>query len=73
VDLLSPFGPAAARAVPDLIRLLDDPEDGMRSRAIRALACVDREEGLSKEKLRKLLKDPDSGIQQSAQWALSRF
>ena len=61
-EVLGGLGPAAKDAVPDLVKLLDDPDEGVRWAAASALGGIGPAAKDAAPDLVKLLKDPDEGV-----------
>jgi hypothetical protein len=74
---LALFGPEAAAAVPDLLRLIDEPKPAnpaySRSLIASTLGKIDVVEKRSKPRLQQLLADPSPLVQQAAQKALDNL
>jgi HEAT repeat protein len=67
---LGRIGPAAKDAVPELVKLLNDPDTGVRWAAVIALGSVEPGAKDAAPELVRLLKDPDGYVRRAAASAL---
>jgi HEAT repeat protein len=70
---LEHVGPAAAVAVPDLLRLLADPSEGLRNSACIALAGIGPAASDGLPALRRALSDPSNDVRRFAQRAIDKI
>ena len=73
LDLLGKKGPAAAAAIPALLRALRDANPDVRTGAIRALGNVGTEDGAVVPAFSRALRDKDSWVRHTAASALGRI
>jgi HEAT repeat protein len=62
--------PVAKQAVPDLIRLIEDPDPGVRRLSIDALASIGSDSKIGVPAIAKALQDPDPHVRDAARSAL---
>lgn len=67
------IGPAASIAVPDLVRMLEDPAEGLRNTACVGLAGIGPPAKGALPALRKALADPSKDVRQFAQHAIDKI
>ena len=70
---LGMIGPGAASAVPDLIRLLDDPEIGVQHAAVFALGMIGPPAAPAAESIREHLDSDDPFFWVAGAWALAKI
>lgn len=71
---LGDLGPAARRGIPDLIRLLDDPEEDVREKAAEALGEMGPDAAPAVPKLRQLAQlDPEDDVRDEAIDAMKKI
>lgn len=69
---LGKLGPAAASAVPDLLKAAGDPDKDVRISAVWALGAIGPAAASATKKLEALLKDPDPAVRGSVAAALDQ-
>jgi HEAT repeat protein len=70
---LARIGPAAAAAVPELVKALGSPDDGRRFRAARTLGRIGPPAAAAVDPLTAALRDPSSVVRFHAVRALGRI
>lgn len=69
-DTLGAAGPAASAAIPDLIKALQDPDNGIKDEAARALGAMGYKAQEAVAELEKLRKCNNPQVRQAAYWAI---
>jgi len=70
---LAEIGPAAAAAVPELIKALEDQDESLRMYSAYALGAIGQATDAVRDALQKALKDPDEQVREQAAWALEQL
>lgn len=72
-DVLGDLGPAAANAVPNLVKALEDPDAAVRRFAVEALGTTGQALDGAPHGIAALLSDPDLDVRRQAALALARL